>query len=135
MTDKSQEASKPKRLLGDLRIFQAVYNDVKLRHEMVTLENGKRTWAYVYDGLDPYELEDNHFPIILAAFNTAASEMVREARKQEILKIPKMSYDIRAIDTQYAKAWRTGANRLSAELERYKAKRLKELQSPNQEIG
>lgn len=72
-----------KRILGDLRIFQAVHNDLKLSHQEVTLEDGSKTWAYVYEGVDPYELEDSHFPSIIKAV-----EAVRiEAREAAILDI------------------------------------------------
>jgi len=52
-----------KRLFGHQRIFQSVFNDLNMRHEIVTDKDGKQRYAYVYDGLDPYELEDSHFPI------------------------------------------------------------------------
>lgn len=58
------------RILGDLRIFQAIVNDLKLHHELVTDENGVKRWAYVYDGVDPYELEDEAFPRVAEAFKT-----------------------------------------------------------------
>jgi len=55
------------RVLGDQRIFQAVVNDLKLTH----IPEGK---GYTYTGVDPYQLEDNSFPIV-----TQAIEMSNKA--------------------------------------------------------
>lgn len=52
----------PARLFGHQRIFQQLYLDLNMRHEIVTLEDGTKRYAYLYDGVDPYELEDSHFP-------------------------------------------------------------------------
>lgn len=87
------------RLLGDLRIFQAIHNDLKLHHEIVTLENGTKTWAYTYDGIDPYELEDRHFPTFLAlisAHNKALLEKVVQALPKGIKQavIPDMGQGV-----------------------------------------
>ena len=61
------DGGEKKRILGDLRIFQAIHNDLNLSHEIVTDGQGRQVWAYTYSGTDPYELEDNHFPSITAA--------------------------------------------------------------------
>lgn len=70
-----------KRILGDLRIFQAVHNDLKLSHQEVTLEDGSKTWAYVYEGVDPYELEDSHFPSIIKAVEAERIEALIDELK------------------------------------------------------
>lgn len=49
------------RVLGDLRIFQAVYADLR-----GTLNHSPDITAYIYT-LDPFEFEDNKFPITVAA--------------------------------------------------------------------
>lgn len=68
----------PERILGSLRIFQAIHNDLELKHEIVTLEDGTKTWAYTYEGIDPYELEDKAFPTILKAFSQHEQEVVQK---------------------------------------------------------
>jgi len=65
MSKESNVEKTPKRILGDLRIFQAVFADASMRHEIVTLEDGTRRYAYVYEGADPYQLEDTAFPLFV----------------------------------------------------------------------
>lgn len=60
MTDTKQPT---KRILGDLRIFQAVVNDLKMKHELVELADGTHRYVYTYEGADPYEMEDSEFPL------------------------------------------------------------------------
>lgn len=69
------------RILGHQRIFQSVFNDLDMRHEIVTLEDGKKTYAYVYDGVDPYELEDKAFPGTLAAINAHLEAVKQQSRE------------------------------------------------------
>lgn len=45
------------RILGDLRIFQSIVNDIRLEHKS-TPEGG----VYSYTGIDPYQLEDSALP-------------------------------------------------------------------------
>lgn len=59
-----KESSTGERILGDLRIFQAIVNDLGLKHEQI---DGR--WVYTYEGTDPYELEDVHFPTITKAIS------------------------------------------------------------------
>lgn len=63
-----------KRVLGQQRIFQSVFNDLKMSHEIVTDKDGNKRYAYVYDGVDPYELEDDHFPETLRAIEEYAEQ-------------------------------------------------------------
>lgn len=64
----------PKRILGHARIFQSVFNDLKMKHEKVTLADGTESWAYVYEGSDPYQLEDSGFPGTVEAIMTYMSK-------------------------------------------------------------
>lgn len=80
------------RLLGDLRIFQAVFNDLKMTHEIVTLADGTKSYAYVYGGIDPYELGDNRFPTIQAAI----TKKLRAERLDELEKAVKHGVTVNA---------------------------------------
>lgn len=91
-----------KRLLGHQRIFQQVFNDLDMRHEIVTDKDGKQRYAYVYDGIDPYELEDSYFPGTLAAIKQLIQEEVIAARIDELQKLTKNMDSIGRL-TNYAK--------------------------------
>jgi len=45
------------RILRHQRIFQSVFNDLRMRHEIVRDSKDVQRYAYVYDGVDPYELD------------------------------------------------------------------------------
>ena len=62
-----------KRILGDLRIFQAVANDLGFKH---VFHEGK----YTYDGIDPYVLEDDAFPTVVADIEKYAEKKALEAQ-------------------------------------------------------
>lgn len=64
----------PKRILGHARIFQSVFNDLNMRHEKVMLSDGTESWAYVYSGSDPYQLEDSNFPGTVESIMTYATK-------------------------------------------------------------
>ncbi len=76
------------RILGDMRIFQSVFNDLKLRHELVTDSNGVQRYAYVYDGVDPYQLEDNAYPLTVSLI----ARKVADARLDELKAFQKEWY-------------------------------------------
>lgn len=67
-----------KRILGDQRIFQSVFNDLDMYHEMVTLPDGTKTYAYVYKGSDPYNFEDSAFPNTVAALSALIDQITGE---------------------------------------------------------
>lgn len=71
----NSEREAPKRILGDQRIFQAIFNDLgkNFRHEIV---DGR--YVYVYDGPDPYELEDSAFPGTVAAILSQRRQVIEE---------------------------------------------------------
>lgn len=80
----SKKDSESNRILGDLRIFQSVYADLASVLTHVPGEN-----AYVYKGIDPYELEDERFTITVEAIKTKyitkeeSDRRVLEARTEE----------------------------------------------------
>lgn len=80
------------RLLGDLRIFQAIHNDLKLSHEEITRSDGSKAWAYVYDGVDPYELEDSAFPGTVAAIESLLVTREALARLDELSHVEPAAY-------------------------------------------
>jgi len=65
-----------KRILGDLRIFQAIFNDLHLSHN----PDGH---SYIYPGIDPYELEDDSFPMTVATIQKLLSEAYQRGRIDE----------------------------------------------------
>lgn len=70
-----QKRELPKRILGHARIFQAVQADLKMDYDI-----DKST--YHYEGVDPFQLEDSHFPITVAAIDSYATQRVREYRER-----------------------------------------------------
>lgn len=56
-----------KRILGSLRIFQSVQADL----DMV---NDWQNNAYIYKKTDPYQLEDDAFPITVSLINDYANQ-------------------------------------------------------------
>ncbi len=72
-----------KRILGDLRIFQAIHNDLKLLHK-------PEDHAYIYPGVDPYELEDSAFPTITKAVTAARREAYEKALNYSYNQIEKL---------------------------------------------
>lgn len=78
MTDTKQR--KDKRIFGDQRIFQAVFNDLKMEHELVKLADGTERWVYTYDGVDPYELEDSAFSLTVQLIHQYGDTREAEGR-------------------------------------------------------
>lgn len=72
-TQPQPRTDKRKRILGDLRIFQAVHNDLSLLHQ-------PDKHAYMYPGIDPHELEDGSFP----AITEAIQRLITAARVEEL---------------------------------------------------
>lgn len=71
-----------KRILGHLRIFQSVHNDLNLMHQ-------PEKHSYMYPSVDPYELEDGAFPGTVAAIQsliTAAEQRGYERGAREELE-------------------------------------------------
>lgn len=79
MTDTKQPI---KRILGDLRIFQAVVNDLKMKHELVELADGTHRYVYTYDGVDPYEMEDSEFPLTVKLIVQHTNSVLEEVLNQ-----------------------------------------------------
>ncbi|MBT8161443.1 MULTISPECIES: hypothetical protein [Arthrobacter] len=65
-----------KRILGDMRIFQTVFSDLNMKHEIV---DGR--YVYTYEGTDPYELEDAAFPKTIQLITAHTKEAVQEIEK------------------------------------------------------
>jgi len=55
------------RILGHLRIFQAVQADLKM-------DNNWASNSYQYNGADPFNLEDDAFPITVGLINQYVAE-------------------------------------------------------------
>ena len=77
-----------KRILGDLRIFQAVSNDLNMKHEFVELADGSHEWVYTYEGVDPYELEDDSFPLTTELIRQQTARAELEGQQNLINIIP-----------------------------------------------
>jgi hypothetical protein len=93
MVQKSSTPSRD-RILGDQRIFQAVCNDLGLRHETVTLADGTKGYAYIYDGIDPYQLEDEYFPIVVTAIKSRDDSL----KQSLVAEMPKKVTRFEVID-------------------------------------
>lgn len=99
--------SNSKRILGDQRIFQSIVNDLKLEHELIVehKENSiKKRYVYFYDGTDPYELEDEHFPSITKAIALAKLDGAIEENRQHLSSInssPDVNNDILSMPFNY----------------------------------
>jgi len=78
------EELKKKRILGDLRIFQAVFADLGV----TVLTHSEREQAYYYKDVDPYEFEDDRFPVIVGLIKNLISQEVLKGQIKELQAIP-----------------------------------------------
>ena len=68
-------AARKERVLGHSRIFQSVLADLELKHDA-----DSQTYSYSGD-VDPFYLEDVHFPITVAAINERISDAYERGHK------------------------------------------------------
>lgn len=99
-----------KRILGDARIFQSVFNDLGLSHDIVTDSKGRQRYAYVYEGADPYEAEDISFPqtvkliqrqMLLAAYRSRIDELEWTTGHANDDRIAELKRDIERIEKEH----------------------------------